>query len=243
MIEISNEHAGHRERLLARAAAMGADNLAPHEALELILFYAIPVRDVNALAHRLIARFGSLRGVLCAEPSELTTVQGVGMRTAEMIGMVREVIDIYLGEPQPERPVIATLENAVAYAREHLPNVRSGDCSMMCLDSEGRLIHMMPLDAAPDGGIMRSAAEAALRYNAFGVVLFGWRELVCGLSQDDKVLARMFTEIMAALSVMTVDVVFWDGEDVLSLREMGALQETMMARSEGLMTVERWMGR
>ena len=45
--------------------------------LELLLFYAIPRRDTNPIAHRLLDRFGSLSAVLEAEPALLTEVDGI----------------------------------------------------------------------------------------------------------------------------------------------------------------------
>ena len=64
-------HAGHRERLRRRALMDGAEALRPHELLELLLFYAIPRRDVNALAHELDKRFGGVCGVLAADEAAL----------------------------------------------------------------------------------------------------------------------------------------------------------------------------
>ena len=68
----SNIHEGHRKRLReSYIKSNGSDALRDHQLLELLLFYAIPRRDVNPLAHRLVNRFGSLRGVLEASFSEL----------------------------------------------------------------------------------------------------------------------------------------------------------------------------
>lgn len=49
----------------------GAEALADYELLELILFRAIPRRDVKPLAKQLIKRFGSLADVISAEPDRL----------------------------------------------------------------------------------------------------------------------------------------------------------------------------
>ena len=57
-------HSGHRARLRQRFFEEGLSGFAPHEALELLLCFAIPQRDVNPLAHQLIERFGSLSAVL-----------------------------------------------------------------------------------------------------------------------------------------------------------------------------------
>lgn len=52
------EHDGHRERLRARLEREGIDHFAPHEVLELILFYSVPRANTNPIAHRLMERFG-----------------------------------------------------------------------------------------------------------------------------------------------------------------------------------------
>ena len=68
---MANEHSGHRDRLgsaISRRAWMASP---PHNVLELLLFYSVPRRDTNVLAHRLIEQFGSLVGVLNAAPEQL----------------------------------------------------------------------------------------------------------------------------------------------------------------------------
>ena len=59
--EKQNLHAGHRQRLKKRFDAVGLKGFEEHTLLELLLFYAIPQKDTNALAHELIRRFGTGR--------------------------------------------------------------------------------------------------------------------------------------------------------------------------------------
>ena len=59
-------HDGHREKMRRRFLTGGLDGFADHEALELLLYYAIPRRDTNELAHRLIQHFGTLDAVFQA---------------------------------------------------------------------------------------------------------------------------------------------------------------------------------
>ena len=61
-------HEGHRQRMRTRVEQYGLESLAPHEALEYLLFLSIPRADTNALAHRLIQHFGDFCKVLEAEP-------------------------------------------------------------------------------------------------------------------------------------------------------------------------------
>ena len=66
-------HDGHRERLRERFSSFGLDNFNDLNALELLLFYAIPRRDTNEIAHALLDQFGSLDAVFDASPQESTT--------------------------------------------------------------------------------------------------------------------------------------------------------------------------
>ena len=73
-----NVHSGHRQRLKERFLRDGLDNFEEHQVLELLLFYGIPQRDTNTIAHELIRKFGSLSRVLEATPEELQQVNYVG---------------------------------------------------------------------------------------------------------------------------------------------------------------------
>ena len=69
-------HEGHRQRLRRRFLLEGLDNFDEVQVLELLLFYAVPRRDTNPIAHGLLERFGSLSGVLEAPVSALAQVPG-----------------------------------------------------------------------------------------------------------------------------------------------------------------------
>ncbi|MBO5701851.1 MAG: DNA repair protein RadC [Clostridia bacterium] len=75
-------HAGHRQRMKERFLANGLEGFSQHEAIELMLYYAIPRRDVNELSHRLIERFGSYNAVFDADYEDLLSVEGIGENAA-----------------------------------------------------------------------------------------------------------------------------------------------------------------
>ena len=54
-------HSGHRDRLRNKFLIHGIDIFEPHEIIELILFYAIPRKDTNKLAHNLLKQFAKKR--------------------------------------------------------------------------------------------------------------------------------------------------------------------------------------
>lgn len=85
-------HAGHRGRMRQRFLASGLEGFQEHEILELLLFYAVPRRDVNAMAHMLIQRFGSFSAVLDASEEELCSIPGVGPGVAHFLKLVPQVM-------------------------------------------------------------------------------------------------------------------------------------------------------
>lgn len=70
--------ADHRARLRSRFLEGGAQALPDYELLELILFRAIPRKDVKPLAHLLIETFGDFNRVLSAPRPRLAEITGVG---------------------------------------------------------------------------------------------------------------------------------------------------------------------
>jgi len=68
---------GHRARLRERLLQAGSEAVADYELVELVLFRAIPRRDVKPLAKALIARFGSFAEAIAAEPARLAEVEGM----------------------------------------------------------------------------------------------------------------------------------------------------------------------
>ena len=91
-----NIHSGHRQRLKNRFLADGLRSFNEINTLELLLFYAVPRKDTNPIAHRLLDRFGSLSAVLEAEPALLTEVDGVSEHGALLIKLVASLAHDYI---------------------------------------------------------------------------------------------------------------------------------------------------
>ncbi len=95
-------HDGHRQRMRDRFLRHGLSGFSEHEVLEMLLYYAIPRVNTNDLAHRLIARFGSLYSVLCADMEELRQVKGVTENAAVLLKMLPAIYPKCLRENNTE---------------------------------------------------------------------------------------------------------------------------------------------
>jgi DNA repair protein RadC len=133
-------HAGHRERLRERAAAGGLSALPDYELVELFLFRSIPHRDVKPLAKQLLARFGSLSGVLGATAEELASVKGVGAALALDLKLLHEVTVRTAREQVAKRPVISSWSALLAYVKTALAHETREQFRVLFLDRKNQLI-------------------------------------------------------------------------------------------------------
>lgn len=101
--ETNNIHSDHRKRMKARFLSRGLSEFEQHEMLELLLYYALPRKDTNALGHELIARFGSLSGVFDAPIERLCEVPGVSEHTAILLKMVPQLAKEYMCDVDREK--------------------------------------------------------------------------------------------------------------------------------------------
>ena len=100
---------GHRSRLKERFKNDGLDSFNEINALEILLFYAVPRSDTNPLAHRLLDRFGSFAAVLDADYNDLLEVEGVSDHTATFLKLLPEAARYYQSGKIMQRQELATL--------------------------------------------------------------------------------------------------------------------------------------
>jgi DNA repair protein RadC len=110
--ENSSMHIGHRERVKELFLRTGLDSFSSHSVLELLLFYAIPQKDTNPIAHRLIRQFGSLSAVFDAPFDELLNVDGIGRSAAILIKMIPQLCRRYEEDLQNGKITIFDYEEA-----------------------------------------------------------------------------------------------------------------------------------
>ena len=212
-------HEGHRERMRQRFAENGLTGFAPHEALELLLFYAIPRRNVNPLAHRLIDHFGSLGAVLEAAPDQLQRVPGIGEATASLISMVSALYRHAEQERLSDRAFVTNLKEAKAYCRHLFAGKQDEVLYVICLDAQGRVLRAVPAIRGTIDEIViypRIVVGMAIRHNAHSVVLaHNHPSGACEPSDADLRTTDLLRVALAGVDISLMDhLIYADGECV-----------------------------
>ena len=220
-----NVHDGHRARQKEKYRTHGLESFTDIEALELLLFYAIPRADTNEIAHALLDRFHGFRGVMEAEPSELQQVPGIGENTAGLLRLVRDINSRYQRAAIPRGTRIRSAREAGEYLLPQF-EYRTEECSvLLCLDTAGRVIgcHVLAEGTAAMVDIgMRDIVETVLRDKAARAILA--HNHLSGIalpSADDVETTRRLFRMLQMIGVELVDHIIVSEGDFVSMRDSG----------------------
>ena len=167
-------HEGHRERLKNRAWEDGLISLPAHEVIELLLYYIFPRQNVNALAHQLIERFGSVKGVLEASYDDLFSVMGVGHSVAKTLIAFGRAARAYLEVPREIAPVILNRSDAIRYASSLFENDRRMQTWIALVNSGGVIAFSGRVFTGSmwyNERVRKYIIERVLTYNAHEVIV------------------------------------------------------------------------
>ena len=131
---------GHRERLRQRFLQTGPDSLADYELLELLLFGAIPRRDVKPLAKQLLEQFGSLGAVVSADAIQLERRGGLGPAAIASLKVVAALSTRVLREQVHDQPVLSSWTQLINYLTAAMKYEKSEQFRLLFLDRKNQLI-------------------------------------------------------------------------------------------------------
>jgi DNA repair protein RadC len=140
LFESAPHYHGHRERLRARFRDAGPDALSDYELLELVLFRAIPQRDVKPLAKELIATFGSFGEVVGAPRERLKKVKGLGEAAVTEFKIVHAAAQRLAKGQLRKRPVLSSWSAVLDYCRTAMAFSEKEEFRLLFLDKRNQLI-------------------------------------------------------------------------------------------------------
>lgn len=223
-----HHHTGHRNRLKKRFQSEGLDSFELHNVVELLLFYGMPQRDTNQLAHTLVEEFGSLSAILDAGPQQLMSIKGVGENTATLLSLIPQVCRRYYQE-KAELP--APQDNYVDILGRRLVAASIGRTVevvyLFCFDNRMKELYFGVIGE----GILdtvnvmtRKVAEIAIRCEATCIVLGHNHPTGFALpSSTDRQNTLELRRMLAPLSIRLLDHIVVAGDDFVSMAQSGYL--------------------
>lgn len=219
------EHDGHRKRLKARFIKSGLDDFEPHNVLELLLFYSVPRKDTNPLAHRLINRFGSLSGVFDAKPEELMKVDGITENTAVLISMVPQVARKYLEDKAEAKNVIGSFFDIGTYLMPKFVGRTVETVMLASLDNKNKIVSCsIVAEGESDRANLskRKIMEEAMRVDATRVILAHNHPRGFAVpSAEDIYLTEEIYSLLKTVGIELVDHIIFAEDDFVSLAASG----------------------
>lgn len=132
--------AEHRARLRGRFLRAGAESVEDYEMLELILFRAIPRRDVKPIAKRLLKAFGDFNHVISAPPRRLAEITGMGEAAVTELKIVEAAAHRLAQSRVLNRDAIQSWDQLTAYLRQRLAHEDTEQFRVLFLDRRNVLI-------------------------------------------------------------------------------------------------------
>ena len=218
-------HKEHRKRLKKRFLDNGLDDFTDIQALELLLFYAIPRRDTNVLAHALLERFGSLSQVLEADAADLKKVNGIGEEAALLLTLMPQLARFYQVDSAKRVKCLTSLEDCGRYLLPYFFGTRNETVYLLCLDAKGRVLSCSFLaEGRLDrvGLNSRQVVETALEHRATSVILAHNHTSGIALpSREDEETTNMVQAALEAVGIRLADHMVMVEDDFVSMADSG----------------------
>ena len=218
-------HEGHRERLKKQFIEQGLDGFTDIQALELALFYCIPRRDTNPIAHALLDRFGDLSKVLEAPASELKKVPGMGEHSAYFLRLITELGRYYVVTRASQTVILNTLEKCAEYMVPFFFGRQVETVFLLCLDAKCKVLCCKKVGegSVNSAGISaRKVVETALAANASSVIMaHNHPSGVAVPSPEDIQTTKRIAVALDAVDVVLADHIVVADEDYVSMAQSG----------------------
>lgn len=135
-----NIHADHRKRVKEKFKSTGLKTFAPHEILEMLLFYSIPLADTNPTAHALLEKYKTLPNVFDASLESLTSTPGVGEHSALLIKLIPAIMQVYNQEKSKRLTQINNQNDAKSFFENLYKGASNEQFYILCLTADSQII-------------------------------------------------------------------------------------------------------
>lgn len=217
-------HAEHRKRVRNEILTNGiGEGTSLHKIVEALMFYSIPRKDTNEIAHLLCEKFDSLSDLLEANPNELKEIDGVGDNTVALFKLIIATAKRYYAEKTSKKDKFDNMNEIYEYLRVKYLDLNKEMFGVMSFDSGGRFINFEFLslgDVAAVGVSSRMVIERVISNKAASIILVhnhpGGNALP---SEDDLRATKMIAEALNSINVYLADHLILCSDDYVSLAQ------------------------
>jgi len=218
-----NPNAGHRERMRARYKKGGIEAMADHEIVELLLFYAVPRRDTNKIAHGIIHEFGSLHALLESDVDQIQKRCGLSENTATLLSMLLPIARRYDISKWGTRVNFANTKAMANYLKSLFIGQTAECFYLLCLDNRDSLISATLLERGTlDRAELypREIMKCVLASNAAYVILaHNHPSGSLEISDADVKTTQYLISMLSSVEVAVLDHIICGGQSYVSFAE------------------------
>lgn len=220
-------HQGHRKRVKDRFIKEGLENFNEHQILELLLFFSIPRKDTNEIAHKLINEYGSISRVFDADFNNLLLEEGITENSACLLKLISEVSKFYLKNKWGEKPKLTSTTASGNYAKDLFINVKYERFYLICLNNQNQVVFDATIsDGTIDEAVIytRKVVEEALKHGASKVILaHNHPGESTKPSKGDILVTKRIKEALNTIDILVLDHIIVGGDNYFSFTQEGIL--------------------
>ncbi len=225
-----NLHEGHRERLRNEVLTSSDPSGIPeHKLLEMLLFYGIPRKDTNPIAHELINKFGGFAGVFEANVADLAAVPGMTKNAAALIKLMLPLAKQYITQKYKSNTCFTNLNDIGDYIFMQYFAATNEKFCLLCLDNLGR---MLSFDVISEGNLdsvnvsVRTIIERALQVRARSIVIaHNHPGSIAIPSEEDAAMTKAVKDAVSLLSIKLCDHIIVSDDDYISMAQSNEYRE------------------
>ena len=223
----TNVHAGHRLRVKERFLHEGLDNFEPHQVMEMLLFFGIPMKDTNELAHRLLDAFGSVYRILEASFEDLKQVEGITDNVATLICFCGQLAKRYWIERCDIGKIMDSCQKIGEYVKYRFTGEHNECVYLLSMDNRCKLLNCTKI---ANGSVnsadinVRLAMRQALKDNATQVAIaHNHPNGHAYPSSADIHTTEIFAKAFAVADIHLVDHIIVSEDDFVSMADTKTL--------------------